>query len=337
MLYSQELLYSIGGDGRRMKENVGVTEKVSVVIPCYNSEKSIKAVVDNVLDILEKSYQCQIILVNDYSKDNVWSVITEICACHENVIGLSLARNFGQQSARMAALGHVTGEYVVFMDDDGQHKAQDILRMIDKLKTGYDIVYAYFRHKKESGFRVWGSNINRKMTDWVMGTPKDVHTSSFFVTRRFVVDKLRDYTNPSPYTFGYFMQITKNIADIEVEHHERIYGKSGYTITKLLRLWMEGFTGFSVVPLRIASIVGVGMAVLGFIWGIYTIIHKLLNPAVAAGYTSLIAVMLFCCGMIMIMLGLLGEYVGRIFMNLNHLPQYVVKERLNVESDMEDK
>ena len=316
-----------------MKRVVGMRDTISVIIPCYNSENSIKLVVEDVLNTLEKRYDCQIILVNDYSKDNVWSVITELCECHKNVIGLSLARNFGQQSARMAALEYVTGEYVVFMDDDGQHEASDILRMLDKLITGYDIVYAYFRHKKESGFRIWGSNINRKMTDWIMGTPKNVHTGSFFVTRRFVVDKLKDYTNPSPYTFGYFMHITRNIADIEVEHHERIYGKSGYTIAKLLHLWMEGFTGFSVVPLRMASIVGSGMAVLGFIWGIISIIHKLLNPAVSAGYTSLIAVMLFCCGMILIMLGLLGEYVGRIFINLNHLPQYVIRDKLNVEAD----
>lgn len=308
-------------------------EKISVIIPCYNSEKSIRAVVENILHTLQRKYECQIILVNDYSKDHVWDVITELCSCYKNVIGLSLSKNFGQQSARMAALEYVTGSYVVFMDDDGQHEASDILRMMEKLKTGYDIVYAYFKHKKESGFRVWGSKLNRRMTDWVMGTPKDVHTSSFFVTRRFVVDKLRDYPNPSPYIFGYFMHITRNIADIEVEHHERIYGKSGYTLKKLISLWMEGFTGFSVVPLRIASIVGCGMAVVGFLGGIYTIIHKLLIPEVASGYTSLIAVILFCSGMIMIMLGLLGEYVGRIFMNLNHLPQYVVREKLNVEEE----
>ena len=305
-------------------------EKISVIIPCYNSENSIKAVTEGVLDALEKSYESQIILVNDCSKDNVWDVIAGLCADHQNIIGLSLARNFGQQSARMAAIEYVTGDYVVFMDDDGQHNAADILKLIEKLKTGYDIVYAYFRHKKESGFRVWGSNINRRMTDWVMGTPKNVHTSSFFVTRRFVVDKLKDYPNPSPYIFGYFMHITRNIADVAVEHHERIYGRSGYTLGKLIGLWMEGFTGFSVIPLRIASIVGCGMAVIGFLGGIYTVIHKLVEPAVAAGYTSLIAVMQFCCGMIMIMLGLLGEYVGRIFMNLNHLPQYVVRDRLNV-------
>ena len=115
-------------------------EKISVIIPCYNSENSIKAVTEGVLDALEKSYESQIILVNDCSKDNVWDVIAGLCADHQNIIGLSLARNFGQQSARMAAIEYVTGDYVVFMDDDGQHNAADILKLIEKLKKGYDIV-----------------------------------------------------------------------------------------------------------------------------------------------------------------------------------------------------
>lgn len=227
--------------------------EISVIIPCYNSEKTIRTVVDDITKTLEQE-KTQIILVNDCSKDSVWHEIMQLCEQNKNIIGLSLSRNFGQQSARMAALEYVRGEYIVFMDDDGQHKAADALRMIAKLKIGYDIVYAYFNKKKESIFRVWGSAINRRMTDWVMNTPKDIHTSSFFVTRRYVIDKLKDYQNPTPYTFGYFLQITRNVADLEVEHHERISGRSGYTINKLLRLWMDGFTGFSVLPLRISSV-----------------------------------------------------------------------------------
>lgn len=312
--------------------------EISVIIPCYNSEKSIRMVVDDVVNTLGKE-KTQIILVNDCSKDNVWHEITLLCEQNKNIIGLSLSRNFGQQSARMAALEYVEGEYIIFMDDDGQHKASDAIRMIDKLKTGYDIVYAYFKKKKESGFRVWGSAINRKMTDWVMNTPKDVHTSSFFVTRRYVIDKLKDYQNPTPYTFGYFLQITRNVTDLEVEHHERISGRSGYTIKKLLRLWMDGFTGFSVLPLRISSFIGMLMAGVGFISGIVLVIKKLINPSVIHGYTSTISVNLFCSGMILLMLGMLGEYVGRIFMSLNNLPQFVIRDRINADSedDFKDK
>lgn len=306
-------------------------EKITIIIPCFNSEQTIRKVVSDIKEEI-KSYEVQIILVNDCSKDNVWSVISELCRADKSIAGLSLSRNFGQQSARMAALEYVQGDYVVFMDDDGQHKACDVVRLIDKLKDGYDIVYAYFKKKRESNFRIMGSAINRKMTDWLMHTPKDVHTSSFFAVRRYVVDKLRDYKNPTPYTFGYFLQITRNISDLEVEHHKRIVGSSGYTLRKLFRLWMDGLTGFSIIPLRISSIIGMLMALIGFVGGMFIIIKKIINPVVMAGYTSTISVNLFCSGMILLMLGMLGEYVGRIFMSLNNLPQFVIRDTLNTQN-----
>lgn len=305
---------------------------ISIIIPCFNSEHTIETVVSDIKNVMAiQDYAYQIILVNDCSQDAVWRVIVRLCEDDHNIIGLSLSRNFGQQSARMAALEYVTGDYIVFMDDDGQHKANDAIRMVEKLKEGYDIVYAYFRRKKKSIFRVWGSVINRKMTDWVMKTPKDVHTSSFFVTRRYVIEQLKNYKNPTPYTFGYFLQITRNVTDIEVEHHDRLSGHSGYSLKKLLRLWMDGFTGFSIIPLRISSVVGMIMAGIGFIGGIMIVVHKLLNPSVAAGYTSTISVILFCSGMILLMLGMLGEYIGRIFMILNNLPQFVIRDYINIK------
>ena len=317
-----------------MKGESSLSEKITVIIPCYNSEKTLPFVIEDIRATMGE-LDPQIILVNDCSSDHVWSVIESLCAEDPRIVGLSLSRNFGQQSARMAALPYVDGDYVVFMDDDGQHKAADALRMLDKLREGYDIVYAYFRKKRKSSFRMLGSYINRKMTDWLMNTPKGVHTSSFFVTRRYVVDHLREYTNPTPYTFGYFLQITRNVTDVEAEHHERLSGQSGYSLKKLLRLWMDGFTGFSVIPLRLSSVLGVILAVIGIITGIVIVIRKLVDPSVAAGYTSTIAVLLFCSGMILLMLGMLGEYIGRIFMNLNHLPQYVVKEKRNTDAFME--
>ncbi len=311
-------------------------EQISIIIPCYRSEKTLPSVVADIRDTMGY-LDPQIILVNDCSPDGVWSVIEELCAENPKIVGLSLSRNFGQQSARLAALQYVSGDYVVFMDDDGQHKAADALRMLDKLKEGYDIVYAYLKQPKKSSFRRLGSVVNRKMTDWLMNTPKGVHTSSFFVTRRFVTDQLRNYTNPSPYTFGYFLQITRNVADLEVEHHERLSGKSGYSLKKLLRLWMDGFTGFSIIPLRASSVLGFMMAAIGFLSGVVIIVRKLVHPEIAAGYTSMISVLLICSGMILLMMGMLGEYVGRIFMNLNHLPQYVVKIKVNTESTEDNK
>lgn len=305
--------------------------KISIIIPCYNSENTIEHVIHDVVDNIKELYDYKIILVNDNSRDHVWNVIRKICENNSRIIGLSLAQNFGQQAARMAAMPYVEGDYVVFMDDDGQHPADGISKLIAKAEDGYDIVYALFKQKKESGFKKFGSWVNTKMTDYIMKKPKDVKQSSFFVVRRFVIEELKHYSSPFPYLFGYFMQITKNIANVELEHQERLSGSSGYTFKKLIYLWMNGFVSFSVVPLRISSALGMVCACVGFLWGIIVIIQKLLNPAVAAGYTSMIAVILFCSGILMLMLGMIGEYIGRIFITLNNIPQYVVREKLNTD------
>lgn len=308
-------------------------ETLSVIIPCYNSERSIAQVVESVRDVLNGRFDYQIILTDDCSADGVWQVIQQLCAGDKRIIGLSLARNFGQQAARMAAIPYVTGEYVVFMDDDGQHPPEGILTMLEKLREGYDIVYAEFQEKKESWFRVWGSNLNKKMSEYLVGKPKGINASSFFITRRFVVEALKEYQSPFPYLLGYFMSITKNIACVKVEHRERFYGKSGYSLLKLIRLWMNGFTSFSVVPLRIADVFGLAFTVIGFLVGIIIGIKRILNPQMPAGYASIIVALLICSGMIMLMLGLMGEYLGRIFLAINRLPQYVVRETVNGTSE----
>lgn len=310
-------------------------ERISIIIPCYNSEHSIVQVVDGVRSALEGRFDYQIILSNDYSSDGVWQQIRKLCAEDERIVGLSLARNFGQQAARMAAIPHVTGEYVVFMDDDGQHPPEGILTMLGKIQEGYDIVYAEFPEKKESRFRIWGSSVNRKMSEYLVGKPKGINASSFFVVRRFVVEALKEYKSPFPYLLGYFMSITRNVTCVRMDHRERIYGRSGYSLSKLLRLWMNGFTSFSVVPLRIADVLGLAFTVVGFLAGVIIVVKKLLEPQIPAGYTSIIVVLLICSGMIMLMLGLIGEYVGRMFLVMNRLPQYVVRETVNADNNDE--
>lgn len=309
--------------------------KITIIIPCYNSEKTIGYVVDDIFKCVSSRYKYRIILVNDHSSDCTWQVIKDLCNKNPNIIGLSLAQNFGQQAARMAALQYVEGDYVVFMDDDGQHPAEGIQKLIGKAEEGYDIVYALFEHKKESNFKKFGSWVNTRMTDWIMQKPRDVKQSSFFVVREFVVQELKKYTSPFPYLFGYFMKITKNIANVKVEHKERISGKSGYNLKKLLKLWFDGFTGFSVIPLRVISALGSLCAIIGFASGITVVVRKIMEPTVATGYTSIIAVILFCSGLILLMLGLTGEYIGRIFLTVNNLPQYVVRERVNVDLNAE--
>jgi undecaprenyl-phosphate 4-deoxy-4-formamido-L-arabinose transferase len=306
---------------------------ISFVIPCYRSENSIKTVVFEIIDQFsgQEEFDYRIILVCDGSPDNTFGVIRSLCDNDKKITGLNLARNFGQQSARMAALPHVKGEYAIFMDDDGQHPAEGVFPLVKKLEEGFDIVYAHFKDKKHSFMQRIGSGINRIMTEFLIDKPGNVVASSFFAVRIFVLHELRQYHSPSPYLFGYLMKITRNIANIELSHRRRIAGESGYTFGKLLHLWMNGFTGFSVVPLRFSSFLGFLFSFFGFIFGLIIIIKKLLWPEIPAGYTSIIAILLFIGGIIMIMLGLLGEYIGRMFLVLNNLPQFVVREVLNEE------
>lgn len=312
-------------------------ETISVVIPCYNSQHSIAQVVDEIRCVLTGHFDYQIILADDCSTDGVWQEIQRLCSDDSKIIGLSLARNIGQQGARMAAIHYVTGEYVLFTDDDGQHPAEGILPMVDKLREGYDIVYAEFCKQKKALFRIWGSELNRKMSEWLIGKPKGIRPSSFFITRKFVVDALKQYQSPFPYLLGYFMSITRNIATIELKHKGRIYGKSGYSFKKLVLLWLNGFTGFSIVPLRAADILGAAMTAIGFFGGIVMAFRRILYPQIPAGYTSIIVALLICSGMIMLMLGLTGEYIGRIFLTVNHLPQYVVRDSVNAVKQPKEK
>lgn len=304
-------------------------KKISFIIPCYNSEKMIEVVVDSIRTAIKAKFDYKIILVNDNSKDNVYDKITNICLTDKNVVGISLSKNYGQQAARMAALPYIEGDYVIFMDDDGQHPVNGIEVLVNKLDEGYDIVYAYFREKKESNFKKFGSHINSVMTNIIIGKPKEINASSFFAMKYYVAEQLKRYTSPFPYLFGYLMQITNNITNIELEHKERLSGETGYNFIKLLRLWLNGFTSFSVIPLRIATFIGIITSLFGFLYAVLIVINKVINPEVIAGYTSMMAALLFIGGIIMMLLGMLGEYIGRIFITLNNVPQYTIKDRRN--------
>lgn len=301
---------------------------ISVAIPCYCSENTISQVVKGLVEEFDKhNDEYQIVLVNDGSPDNTFEVIKGISLENPNVIAVNLSKNYGQHSARMAAIPFLKGEYVVYMDDDGQHPVSGIYKMIEKLEEGdYDVVYALFKQKKHSLFKRVVSRINTATLDFLTGKPKDVKNSSFSVMRSYILREMEKYKSPFPSWTGFIMQITRNVSNIELEHFDRISGESNYTLKKMFKLYMNSVTGFSVVPLRISSVIGMVTALIGFAVGIYSIIHKLLNPAVPVGYTSLMAVLLFIGGMIMMMLGLLGEYVGRIYMINSNLPQYTIRE-----------
>lgn len=308
---------------------------VSFVIPCYRSEQTLNKVVKEIDATMKtlNEYRYEIILVNDSSPDDTYEVIRSLCAQRQDIRGINLSRNFGQHAALMAGFRYVHGDVVVCLDDDGQTPASEVGKLLDKIDEGYDAVYAKYTRKQHSGFRNFGSKINELMTRVMLGKPKELYLSSYFAVRRYVVAEMLRCTNPYPYVIGLVLRTTKKIANVEVTHREREAGTSGYTIGKLFGLWFNGFTAFSIKPLRIATALGCLTACAGFLYGFYTVVKKFINPNVPIGFSALMAMLVFIGGMIMLMLGLIGEYIGRIYILLNNSPQYVIKECLNTDDE----
>ena len=307
-------------------------KKISFVIPCYRSSKTLPGVVAEIEETMQKlpDYRHEIVLINDCSPDDTFETIRQLCRENKRITGISLAKNFGQHAALMAGFHHVSGDIVICLDDDGQTPADEVDKLLGKLEEGFDAVYASYEHKQHSAFRNMGSKVNELMTRMMLDKPADLYISSYFAVKRFVVEDMIRYENSYPYVIGLVLRATKNITNVAVCHREREEGSSGYTLKKLLGLWFNGFTAFSVKPLRIATTLGVGCAGMGFLYGIYTIIKRLVNPNVPMGFSALMAAVVFFGGMIMIMLGLIGEYVGRIYISMNNSPQYVIREKIHL-------
>lgn len=310
-------------------------KKVSFIIPCYRSEKTLEGVINEIRDTMQTltAYQYDIFLINDCSPDNTFEVIRKLCNQYDNITGISLAKNFGQHSALMAGLRKSDGDIVVCLDDDGQTPANEVGKLLAGIEEGSDVVYAQYESKKHSAFRNFGTWMNDIMTRVMLGKPKDLHLTSYFAAKRFVVESMLAYEKSYPYIIGLVLRATKNITNVPVNHRSREIGASGYTMKKLLGLWFNGFTAFSILPLRIATVAGSICAGVGFLYGIYTIIKRFVNPNVPMGFSALMSALVFFGGMIMIMLGLVGEYVGRIYISINNSPQYVIREEVGHKTE----
>ena len=305
-------------------------QKISYVIPCYRSEHTLPAVVGEITAKMQTlpQYDYEVILVNDCSPDDTLGTIRRLVAADAHIQGVDLARNFGQHAALMAGFHQCSGDIVVCLDDDGQTPADEVDRLLQKLDEGCDVVYACYDNKQQAGWRNLGSWVNSKMTEIMLGKPPQLVVNSYFAARRFVVEEMLRYEHCYPYVIGLVLRTTKNIGNVPVHHRAREEGRSGYTLGKLLGLWMNGFTSFSVKPLRIASYFGTLSALAGFVYLLFIIINHFTRHTAPLGWASTTALLLLLGGMILLVLGLIGEYVGRIYMCANAAPQYVAREYL---------
>lgn len=311
--------------------------KVSFVIPCYKSENTLSTVVEEIKSTMTElnKYKYEIVLVNDCSPDGTFSVIKKICEENDGVIGVDHAKNFGQHAALMAGFHFVSGDIIVCLDDDGQTPANEVGKLLDKIEDGFDVVYAQYEDKQHSLFRNFGSNLNKKMTEVMLGKPKEIYISSYFAAKRFVVDEMLKYQNAYPYVIGLVLRTTKSICNVTVHHRERMEGVSGYSLKKLISLWMNGFTSFSIMPLRFATYSGAGAALIGFLYALITIIRKIMDPTRVIGWSSTISIILILGGVILLVLGMIGEYVGRIYISINNSPQFVIRSVVGINENQE--
>lgn len=308
--------------------------KISFVIACYNSEKSLAAVVDEISDVLEKDgYSYEIILVNDGSADNTMQVINQLCEANSKVIGVELSKNFGQHNAMMAGFSFAAGDLIFYSDDDGQCPVDQYLRFVEKIDEGYDMVYAEYPTQKRGLLNGIGANVNNRMLKFIFNKPLDLNFGNLWVSKRYVIEEALKCNNPRVHLGGLFLTITTNMANVSCEKRNRLSGDSNYSFFKLVMIWLNALTAFSIAPLRVASITGGIIALLGMVYMIYLIVFKLIYGNLLIGYSSIMSVILFIGGMLMMMIGIVGEYIGRISSNLNSLPQFVVKQKINVKND----
>ncbi len=312
------------------------TKKISFIIPCYGSEKTVEQVISEIDKVVSenKKYDYEVIAVNDCSPDNVWEVLKNIAQKNKKVKTINLAKNRNRPGALFAGMSKCEGDYIVLMDDDGQCPMDKLWDLLKPVEEGHDVAIAKYPIYKQSKFKSLGTFINRKMTEIIIEKPKNLSFTNFSILKKYIVDEILKYKNPYPYMTGLLLRTTSDIVNVKMEERNRISGTTNFTFGKMLSLWINGFTAFSIKPLRISTIIGFFTAAIGFLYSVSIIIHKLfIHKSVLPGYSSLMAALLFIGGIIMIMLGIIGEYIGRIYISINNSPQYVIKEMVNIEEE----
>ncbi|MBR2751331.1 MAG: glycosyltransferase [Clostridiales bacterium] len=312
-----------------------VKDLVSIVIPCYGSEKTLKGVIDELVSLFaqQSRFDYEIIAVNDASPDKVYDVIQECAKQNPKVKGIDLAINRGKHCAILVGYAHVSGEFVVNLDDDGQCPADRIWDLLKPLDEGYDMAMAKYAQKKESFMKKFGSSVNDRISRSLLNKPKGMRFTNFIARKRFVTDAMKNYKMPYAYLEGLSLCTTRNVKMVDMEERSRAAGRSGYTFAKSFKLWMNGYTSFSAKPLRVSTFAGLFLVLAGVGIMILDLIFCLAKYSTDLQFLLLLGVIFFLFGIVLLALGMLGEYVGRIFVAQNTANQYIIRDKCNLEDD----
>ncbi|MDD3297191.1 MAG: glycosyltransferase family 2 protein [Candidatus Omnitrophica bacterium] len=302
-------------------------ELVSIVIPVWNAAKTIGNLVEELIKTLGEK-NTHIVLVNDGSHDDSHKICSDLFKKYPSLLTyINLSRNFGEHNAVMAGLNYAKGDHVVIMDDDFQNPPAEALKLIEEAKgNNYEVVYSYYKERQHGWFRKAGSNFNNWVANFMLDKPKDLYLSSFKCLSKFVVGEVIKYKGPFPYIDGLALRCTRSVGKVQVNHDKRKAGGSGYTLKKLIRLWLNMFVNFSAVPLRVSALLGLFFSCLGVLFSIYIIIEKTFHPEIPLGWPSLIIAVMTFSGVQLLILGVLGEYLGSLFLSNNGTPQFIIRE-----------
>ena len=300
--------------------------KLTIVVPLYNSAHTLERLVTDLTQLkIEGGHE--LVLVNDGSRDGTAGIAERLVTQTDFPITLvKLARNYGEHNAVMAGFHHARGEWVINMDDDLQNPPSEVLKLLEFAQQNHhEVVYSYYDEKQHESWRNLGSWLTNRMADLLLDKPQGLYLSSFRCLTAFVVKEICKYDGPFVYVDGLILQVTQNIGRVQVAHAARESGRSGYTLTKLVKLWLSMFVNFSTVPLHLATMLGFALAGFGFLYAVEVVMEHFIfqNPL---GWSSLMAALLVFSGTQLLVLGLVGEYLGRLYLTANKKPQFTVKE-----------
>jgi len=302
--------------------------KLSVVIPCYNSSKSLEELslrLDNSLQKLKISYE--VIFVNDYSKDSTLVVAKDIVEQYKSFRVIDMMFNVGQAKALYCGLENSNGEYVVTMDDDLEHKPEDIVKLYNKINSdeNIDVVFGNRIEKKHSALRRFGSFMIGKLNEKIFNKPKDISLSPFRILRRKLVETITSHRTMFPILGLMILKSTRRMSSINIEHQARKYGESNYSLAMLIKITFDNIINFSSLPLKYISYIGLGASLLSFLLALLYILKYFIFGVGVSGWTTLVVLINFYSGLILLSIGIIGEYLIRILSEVQGYPIYKIR------------
>lgn len=308
---------------------VEVLPRLSIVVPVYRSAEVLPALVEQIgaaMAASDYAGRFELVLVNDCSPDNSWRVIEHLARENPFVRGVNLRKNAGQHNATMAGLSFARGAVIVIMDDDLQHPPSAVAELAKRIEAGADVCYTRYQRRQHASWKRWGSWFNDRMAVRILKKPAGLYLSSFKAMHRDIAETVLLYDGPYTYIDGLILNATNNITAMDIVHQQRHAGESNYNFKRLLSLWLKMATGSSIYPLRVATVAGFVLAGLALLALLFVVIDKLIHPNTQPGWSSIIATIIFIGGLQMVFLGIIGEYVGRIYIRVNRAPQFVVRQ-----------